>query len=217
MKKRHHPLQRANTARSGFSLLELLTVLAIMGIVMAIIVPAVGNILRSSGLSQAGDQLVSTLSYARQTAIARNRAVEVRFYNYADAASSGGRFRAIQSFLIESGTSGTSSTPIGRKQTFPATVYISSAKELSSLMDPSLNNQVSGTDLGQPIPQVGLAYTAVRFRFRPDGSTDLTSFTNKAFVTFTPASYPDNATTPPPNFVTVLLQPNTGKIKLLRP
>ena len=213
MSDRRHPQQKIPSL-AGFSLLELLMVLSIMGIVMAMVIPIGGNFLRSSELSQAGDQLVSTLSYARQTAIARNRAVEVRFFNYADPPSSAGHFRAIQAFLIESGTS---ATPLGRKQTLPSTVYLSSAKELSSLMDPSLGTSVSGTNLGQPIPKADMAYTAVRFRFLPDGSTNLASSTNKIFVTLIPATYPDDASSPPPNFITVLLQPNNGKVKQLRP
>lgn len=210
-------LASAASAPRGFTLLELLMVIAILALAMALIVPAIEPLFRSSGLSQAADQVTSTLSLARQTAIVRNRPVEVRLYRYADAGEQPpGRFHGLQAFVIESNPDIKIATALGRKQTLPATVCISAAEELSSLMNPSLASQVSGNDLMQRIPTIDLNYTAVCFRFLPDGSTNLPS-TSKAFLTLVSSAVPDTSTTPPPNFATLLIQPSNGKVKLLRP
>ncbi len=55
--------------RPGFTLIEMLTVLVIMGIIMGIGIPAVTNLMKSSNLSAATRQVHNTLNFARQYAI----------------------------------------------------------------------------------------------------------------------------------------------------
>jgi len=214
------PPSCARSAPAGFTLVELLAVLAILAILLALAIPPSVALLTASGVSNAGDQMLSSLSLARQIATSRNRAVEVRLYRYHDPARAGqpaeGRFQAIQLFLIEPTPSGTSTNAASRKQSLPANAYIASDPALSSLLDPARFTPVPGSELGQTVPPVGTNYSAVRFRFRPDGSTTLPSDT-PMYLTMVPATTPDTASAPPANFATIVLQASSGKASLHRP
>jgi prepilin-type N-terminal cleavage/methylation domain-containing protein len=63
----------------GFSLVELLFTLLIVGIVLAIALPAFGNFRNSLALKQANAQVLQDVRRARQLAITRRAAVVVRF------------------------------------------------------------------------------------------------------------------------------------------
>jgi len=68
------------TARTGFSIVELLVVIAIVGLLAAVTMPAITSTLRAMNLSDTTNRVVSELNLARQTAVARQVPVEVRFY-----------------------------------------------------------------------------------------------------------------------------------------
>jgi len=92
----------------GFSLLELLVVMLIIGIVATFLVPAASTILRGSQLNQASQIVFDQFNLARQYALSSNHPVEVRLICYADPEVPGevtpgspsnpanGKFRAIQ-------------------------------------------------------------------------------------------------------------------------
>jgi uncharacterized protein (TIGR02596 family) len=128
-----------NHRRSAFSLVELLIVVAIIGIIAGFGVPAVQGVLRGSALTQASSQLTDNLALARQHAISRNRTVEVRFYRFGDpevpgetaSDPSSGSFRALQYFEVnETGVS----VPIGKYQRFPDTMMMNAGERLSTLL-----------------------------------------------------------------------------------
>ena len=56
----------------GFSLVEMLLVLMIMGILLGLVVPAVNGIGRSSSLSTGGNTVVDLVNYAREEAMTKN-------------------------------------------------------------------------------------------------------------------------------------------------
>lgn len=70
---------RANSifCRSGFSLLELLTVLLMLGIFAAVAIPATGRLLNSIHFRQQTEKIMSTFRYARLMAISRGGEVRV--------------------------------------------------------------------------------------------------------------------------------------------
>lgn len=202
---------------SGFSLIELLTVIAIIGIMLALVAPPAAQVMRASGMAIAGDQVLSALAQARQTAISQNRTVEVRFYKYTDASDpTGGRFHASQAFVLEPGAQGITTNPVGRKVTLPSTTYIAATPALSSLLDSTATLRKTGAVLGQSIPPCGLNYEAATFRIYPDGSTSITN-SLPMFLTVVPANTPDDASTPPANYATIVIQPLSGKAQLHRP
>jgi prepilin-type N-terminal cleavage/methylation domain-containing protein len=68
--------RRATTA---FTLIEMLTVIAIIGVILAVGIPAFTNMMKSGGLSAASRQIASTLTLARQYAITKRTNVRVVF------------------------------------------------------------------------------------------------------------------------------------------
>lgn len=73
--RRNRPRQHV----SGFTLLELLVVLAIAGALMALVPPMVSAVVPGTRAKAAALELASTLRDARNLAIARNQRVEVAF------------------------------------------------------------------------------------------------------------------------------------------
>jgi uncharacterized protein (TIGR02596 family) len=64
----------------GFTLVELLVVLAIMGILATLSVAAIGSLVNSNNLSAATSIVQGQLDLARQTAKTLNRSVQLRLY-----------------------------------------------------------------------------------------------------------------------------------------
>lgn len=70
---------------NGFTLIEMLTVIVIVGIMLALTIPAVTHLMKSTGVSTASRQVSNTLGLARQLAITRRIYARVVF-PYFDAA-----------------------------------------------------------------------------------------------------------------------------------
>lgn len=198
---------------SGFSLLEMLVVILIISIIAAFAVPVVTGVNRSSQLAR-GTQIVSDqLAIARQTAITRNRQVEVRFFQFADPEQPGSRncFRGLQTLEV---VNARTVSPLDKVQPLPTNVIIDASAALSSLLDPAQNAAVPGTD---PLPRVGTNYQYVSLRFRPDGSTNLLPTKGPWFLTLHEEIHGDGLARPPANFATLEIDPINGGVKFYRP
>lgn len=171
--------------QSGFTLVELLAVVAMIAVVIAFAVPATTQIMKGSSLSQGAQLVNDTLLLGRQYAISRSHPIEVRFYRYGDPNTPGekyddpssGKWRAIQLFdVFENGAI----LPAAEMIRLPQGVIIHQ-DQLSTLVREQLRPHVEAiNDATAPeIPvdvndkKVGRNYWISSFRFLPDGSTDL--------------------------------------------
>ena len=202
-------------ARRAFSLIELLVVIAIIGVMSALVVPAMSSVLRGNEMNRAEQMVQQQLASARQTAIARNRRVEVRFYKFdnPDEIGTTQTFCGLQSFLIDDTGA---ATPIGRLTKLPATVLMNETPANSTLLQVPNKTWTAGTDPQITLPGVGTSYTAKAFQFRPDGSTSLSPASN-SFLTLHAATAGATASSLPPNFATIQIDPVSGAVRTYRP
>ena len=209
----------SRSRQNGFSLVELLAVMVVMILAASLIVPAAHSIFEGNKLAHAGQLVAGQLETARQSSISRNRSVEVRFFRCANPENPGQsindhsswKFQAMQVLEV---VNASRIVPLGKVQSLPAGKIIGSAPKLTSLFDSNKRTLRAGTDL---IPRVGAQYEYYAVRFRPDGSTDLAPTDAPWFLTLYDGNKGDPRDTPPPNFITVELDPANGAIKYYRP
>jgi uncharacterized protein (TIGR02596 family) len=194
------------TARkSAFSLVELLVVVAIVGIMAAIAVPAFSSISAASGITRAGQLVGDQIILARQEATTRNRDVEVRFINMTNGASSG--YMALQLWLIDE--TGTNKLPLSKIIKLPEGTIISSEPSLSRLLTEDNTDTSGSTNFGAAT----CSYKG--FRIRANGSPSSFITANNNFLTVVLAR--ETNQTPPANYYSLSVNPITSKVKIYRP
>jgi len=197
-------------AHSGFSLLELLVVVAIIALLTALVTPAVQSVTGGLDITRAADLVSTYIGIARQTAVTRNRNTEVRFYFLKDSFGVE-RCRALQIFLQKDDGSGWDA--FGRIQKLPDSICIDSGSELSPLI--GRQTKKAGSD---SLPGVGTGYQYVVITYRPDGTAKpITGNTTDNFITLRLSRLDDPLTTLPDNYATIQIIPVTGQVRTFRP
>jgi uncharacterized protein (TIGR02596 family) len=225
------PMKTFSSKNRGFSLLELIVVILIIGIVAAFVVPAAGTILKGSQLTQASQIVVDQISLARQQALTRNHMVEVRLIRFANPEVPGevdpnttpnpakGAFRAIHVFeILDNGAK----VPVDKAHVLPQAI-IMNAEKLSSLIgeaktagSPSKVTTLAASDPELP-GKIKKNYEYVCFRYLPDGSTDLPPTGIVWYLTLHNMNEKVSGSTPPNNFYTLQIDPVIGTTKNYRP
>ncbi|SDT89133.1 Verru_Chthon cassette protein D [Verrucomicrobium sp. GAS474] len=205
------PASRSSSPR-GFSLIEVMVVLAIIVTVAFLAVPAVRQMMGGRGLTATGSAIANNLQLARQSALLQNRPIEVRFYFLPGPDGEGGRhYRAFQLFRIED----TGAVPTTRILFFSKSIILTESPSTTSLL--SLPGQpLDGATTGVKLPGVGVGYQYLSFRFRPSGDTNL-DITQKWFLTVVSENAPTVVEGLPADFLTIQLDPTSGKAVTLRP
>ena len=210
----------------GFTLIEMLAVMAIIAMLMVFVMPATNGMLKGNQVATSGLGLGDQLGLARQIALSTNHSVEVRFYQYGDANAAGenptvatsGKWRGVQLFeVLDSGTL----RAINSVYRLAPSTMIDDMTKLSSFFpgsDKSPKAQ-AGAALQYPLPgQIKFNYNAVTFRFLPDGSTDLPRLaSDNWFLTVHHINDRVVNSKPPANFFTVQIDPVNGNIRNYRP
>ena len=214
---RQLPLQIPNSKFqvSAFSLLELLVVIAIIAILTALVLPSMRGIGGANQLTNASARIVSEINLARQTALAENQEIEVRFYKLPDATGQDPAYRALQPYRVSDGT------PLGKIVRLPSELVLTDLQKFSTLLSSS-NGGAPKTQTIQGVPNVEYRF----IRFHASGATSLDPRGANAGADrwfFSLASQNDlrsstgSSAKPANNFVTIQIDPVTGRLRVFQP
>lgn len=201
----------------GFTLVELLVVVAVIAMIVGLAVPAVEPMMKGSKLTTASDNLRFNLSSWRQQAIAENEPIEVRFIRFIDPTTPGlheafrgyqaGRFRQSRG---EDGGGKFEFEPIGRLYKLPDGVVFSSLEQMSTLL---YSEKVRKGTHDFPVEgQSDMQFKS--FTFRPDGSTELPKRAGDTwYLTIVQERDDIQANPNPDNFVTIQIDQFNGTLR----
>ena len=206
----------------AFTLVELLTVMAIIVIMIVAIAPAAVQLLRGNHLMQSGEMISDQIGLARQTALTSSRPVQVRFYQLPVAGrGSALNYCAVQSFRLEENGQARALTPLA---VLRSGVVFAVEQKYSTLLTPptGMAATVSGKEKLAAYGNQECKY--VGFQFLPDGSTDLdptppTAATDPGgwFITMLDANRTTLVDGSPVDYYTLRVEPLDGRVQTFRP
>ncbi|MEO7932493.1 MAG: Verru_Chthon cassette protein D [Chthoniobacterales bacterium] len=189
----------------GFTVVELLAVVAIMVLMFALIVPAFHGISNGVNITATGEQISTTVGLARQRATTFNRNVAIRFYrqNYSDKVAV--PFKSYQ-LWEQADLSSSNWTAVDSEQTLGAGIIIDAdVAKFSPILD-----------LSKATDTKGHPFSAVLFT--PSGS--ITAPFAQAFLTIHAENAPKNGGSVaglPANYSVVAIEPFNGRARVFRP
>jgi uncharacterized protein (TIGR02596 family) len=201
-------------ARAAFTLVEMLVVLAVMGLITAAVAPQVFGTLVATRLSSAGQTMVGAISLAHELAVSGGQEVELRFYRYEieDEPDSDQAFRAIV-MVKPSDDPTVSGQQIGEIIRCPAGIIMGDTQALSPILHSS--DLKSQNDEEKFIRSTKATYKS--FRFRPDGTSTLSMAAQDCYFTLAEERLIAKSSEVPANFYAVQVDPQSGRTETFRP
>jgi prepilin-type N-terminal cleavage/methylation domain-containing protein len=203
--------------QNAFTLVELLTVIVIIGIMVAIGVPAITSLSKSGGLTAAARMVPNTLSLARQYAITQRTNTRVVFPYSLSAGVANSMWYSSFSILAKTNrydnTTAQAWRYIGKWEYLPVgSVFLNSG--VGALDDPSYmrtNSIPNPTNSAFTVTMACIEFTPTGAALSPSGSTPNTLALREGFQnTGTPTATSANA-------VTISVDNLVGRIKVTRP
>lgn len=211
---------------TGFTLIEMLVVVAIIALIVAAMAPLVFGSLSASRLTAAGEVMAANISFARQRAVSANEEIEVRFFSYDDPEASGTQTTVnamgVYKTTLDPTSGSTSATPVAIAEMYylPTGVVVSDSQVMSRLLSRAKTEQ----DSDKQILKAVATYRA--FRFLPDGSTNIlqilevsegqTQFYSQSYISLVEDRFADSSEIPK-NFFAIQIDPSTGRVTTYRP
>ncbi len=199
----------------AFTLVEMLVVVAVIGLITAAVAPMVFGTLVATKLNSAGQTMSSAISLAHGLAVAESHEVEVRFYSYVDNDEPGSKeaYRAI--VMVNPALNATDDgLQLGEIIRLPSGIIIGESTALSPLLTSS--NLPTMPDKEKFIKASTARYKA--FRFRADGTTSVASVdANQCYFTLGEERLIADGGRIPPNFYAIQIDPLSGRAASYRP
>lgn len=192
----------------AFSLIELLLVVAVMGLLAALTLPAFNSMGRSMSLTSGGQQIADAFTLARQQAVSKSRKAEVRLIQLPDDHGQNTQvYRAVQVYIAKGDA--TNMVPVNKLARLPTGIIVTDR----STRSPILSNPAAGTGT-VPVGGVNRTYTA--FTLQADGGLAGTYSGGGSFLTVE-GERDAQGTDGPANFSTIYINPITGQVTIFRP
>lgn len=208
----HARRQQASHIATGFTLIEIVVVVALVAMIFAFATPYTLSAVRAASLSSAGDTLMQKLSLAQQRAVTENRPVGLDFFFYLKDGVQA--CHAIQLVKYDAATN--LATPLEE----PTYWGDGRALLVEGTLSPMFVGNLSAADTGTAAqePFKALEATFYRILFYPNGSTNLNVPLRDAYLTLISIqNYQEDLSEPPPNYYTVQVDPVTGRTRSYRP
>lgn len=192
-------------APRAFSLIELLSVIAVMLTIAALSLPSISNTLSGMKITSATQTVADEIQVARATALARNTPVEVWFLQ------KNGRFTAVRSLILNADNT---TTWASRPRALPDGIVLATHENFSNI----IGSQTLGTPPDSPAGTLGVC-----LRIFPSGKLELGNAqalgsNEPHFLTLASlAGFDPDSTTLPPNFATIQINPVNSRITTHRP
>lgn len=200
----------------AFTLVELITVIAVMATLMLISMPYLVGTMQANRLTAAGEGLMFRLARLQQVVATTSQPAEIRFYKFELEGVTG--YHAFQLFAHDEST--------GELAALENPIYFKpdNLVLVEGQMSPLLNPSAHSSDAeewpraaeDEPFKSMSAQY--LRIAFYPNGSTSLKAPLREAYLTLVAeTSMQEAATETPANYYTIQIDPVTGRAKSYRP
>jgi len=197
-------------SRGGFSLVEILTVLAVISIMAVVSVQSFSSMTQSGGLTTGGNDLADLAALAHDYAASHNVMTALVAVTTSSSVSSSAQYRAF--IVVASDTTGTVWSPVSKWVYLPAAVTMSSYATLNTFQ--TFKGAYPPQNLSLTLNGQGVASGYVFQTFYPDGHMD-TSANSVVLHLVTNAN--KALKTEPKDYYDLVFNPMTGTVKINRP